>query len=138
VATGITYTVNFGTLSFDDTSTTYRVLNMGLAKKTTRRSLEFAPDIHGAAETSRALDEGAYVLQVRCVGTSYSNCKALMAALDTAASQRSFTLTTTEGGVTEVWQARAYSDWDAPLDPEKSWSSIREVTVTIPVYPIPT
>ena len=139
MADAITWSVAFGSgLSFDNTSTSYRLLpGTGIAERSARRSLVTAPDVHGAAETSNALDEGLFVISVRCIGANWSGCTGLVNALFSAGRQRSYTLTVTVDGVAEAWTARAFSRFSAPVLPEQSWSHMREVTMSIPVYPIP-
>ena len=115
MADGLTFSVDFGALSFDDTGSSYRLINAGLTDLAVRRSLVFSPDIDGAAETSNALDEGVYELQVRVVGSSWSDCEDLTDALFNAARQRAYSLAVTLGGRTRTWQARGFSRWSAPL-----------------------
>ena len=139
MAGAISYTVAIGSgLTFDDSSTSYRLLpGTGIAERSSRRSLVVAPDVHGAAETSNALDEGLYVLSIRCIGSNWSGCTGLVNTIFSATRVRSYTLTVTVDGLAEAWTARAFTRFSAPLQPELSWSHMREVTVSIPVYPIP-
>ena len=127
--------VAVGALSWSEPHATYHVEALGLVDQRRRRVVVTAPDVHGVAEVASVLDEGTYALTVRCCGASWAAAEAAKAALVSAASARSWTLTVTVDGVTESWLCRA-ADWSSPVEDALLWSHMRRVTLRIPVAPV--
>lgn len=134
----VAITIAFGSaLTVTDGSGGYTVTAMPTTVGARRRrSTVAAPDVHGVAETSSAIDEGRLAIAIRCSGGSWSGAEGLRNALTTASQQRSYALAVTIDGVTETWQARA-ADWESPITTELLLTHKRDVTLTIPVYPVP-
>lgn len=131
-----TYSVSFGGLSFDDTSTTYRLVEAAPADVKWRRSSSTAPHVAGDATLSEVQDVSAYRMIIRCVGGG-SNAGTLVNAIKTAAAATPpITLAVTLAGASETYVARP-ADISVAADFELLVNNQRLVTLTFPVQPYP-
>lgn len=134
----IAYSVSLGSLTFDQTSTSYQLPNapvpLGVRR---RRTVVTAPYVAGATELSSVADEASIALTIRCYGGA-SNPQTLVDAVVAAATAASWNLVVTWDGATRTWAARA-ADWSAPIggDGDGQLAHRRDVSLTIPVHPFP-
>lgn len=132
-----TYSVSFGGLSFDDTSTTYRLVEAAPADVKWRRSAATAPHVAGDTTLAEVQDVSAYRLVIRCVGNGGTNAGTLVNAIKTAAAATPpITLAVTQAGASETYAARP-ADISVAADFELLVNNQRLVTLTFPVQPYP-
>jgi hypothetical protein len=133
--TDATYSVSFGAVSFDQTSTTYRLVEAGPADIKWRRTPIVAPFVAGDADLSAVQDVSSYRLVIRCVGGG-SNAGTLANALKAAAAVPT-TLVVVLTGASETYAAKA-ADINQGAQFEDLYNNLRVVTLTFPTQPFPT
>ncbi len=133
--TDTAYSVSFGGLTFDQTSTTYRLVEAAPAAMKWRRVELTAPFVAGSQVSSEVQDVSSYRIVVRCVGGS-TNAGTYVNALKTASAALPGNLVVSLAGASETYVARP-ADIDVAAPYEDLANNLRTVTLTFPVQPFP-
>ena len=131
-----TYSVSFGGLSFDDTSTSYRLVTATPAAIKWRRTEQTAPFVAGSQVLSEVQDVSQYRLDIRCVGSSGTNARTLANALKTASAALPGNLVVVLAGASETYVARP-ADITVTAAFEDLANNMCTVSLTFPVQPYP-
>lgn len=129
------------TISGDGTGT-YSLTAKGLGRPAiTARSTWFpdSPDVHGSRLRSAVKEQSSLPLEVVVQAASASALDAAVTALSDALWQFSFTTTVTVDGVSKVWTCSPAS-WavaSGVVEVSHAAAFLEVLTITIPVYPIP-
>jgi hypothetical protein len=115
----------------------YTVVTVAMVEETASRAVTTSPDMHGAAESSSVLAEGVLGLVVKCRGSTWSEVWANRDTLVAAARSVSWQISVTVDGVELTYQCRSVSQVQNPISPEAVANRVLDVTLSIPVHPIP-
>lgn len=136
-------TVTFATsagatvLSIASTShTTYTVVSAAPIEETRQRAVITSPDMHGEAEISSVLGAATYGLVIKCRGASWAAVWSARNTLRNAAVANRWRLTVAIGGASETYEACA-ANVSSPFNAEQIAACVLDVTLSIPVHPVP-
>lgn len=118
------------------TETSYVIKGVAMIEETRQRAVVTSPDMHGAAEVSSVLGEGVLGVVIRCIGSTFAAAWSNRDTLVAAATASSWLLEHTIEGVTRTWECRA-ANVTSPIDVDNLAACFVDVTLSIPVYPVP-
>lgn len=123
----------------DSPGDTYCLTPEGLGEPEMTWRLGAMPDsasIHGREYISAALDESSLPLEIVVSGTSAANLATNKAALTTALSQFSYSVTVTVDSLAKVWLCGP-ANWSiGAVQHSHQVELVQVVRFTIPVYPV--
>src|SRR5512135_803458 len=114
VTPDVTWSVAFGGLTFDATSTTYQLITAEPADVKWRRAEVTAPYVAGSTVLAQVQDVVSYRVAVRCLGGVSTNAATLANALK-AASAALATSTTPTLTIVLAGASETYTAWPADI-----------------------
>lgn len=139
-AYGLRVLTTAGALVLDVATTGgYYIRTMQMPVQTRRRDVVSSPDMPGEFERQSVLDAAILEVVVSVRGsddsTAWTRYDSLYAAL--CGSTRRFRVETTFRGQTDTWDATRAQTWRLNSDPRLMRNHHYEVSIQVPVYPIP-
>lgn len=123
-----------------DLSTTngYWLVDLVVPQQVRRRDVVVSPDMAGEVERQSVLDAAVVEMRVSCRAANASAAWTLYDNLWDAVNGdvRRFRLETTIHGRVEKWEAYRASAWRLDTDPDRMALHLRDVSLTVPVFPV--
>ena len=118
----------------------YVIRGISMPEMVRRRDVATSPDMDGEVERESVLDAAVLELVVSCRGVDADDAWDLYDALYDAVNgaTRAFTVETTMHGRVELWDARRAIAWRLDTDKARMVLHHRDVSLMLPVHPVPT